>query len=505
MAEMKTKPINEWLNELPNMNLSTSTNTVGVGDGQSGKLNAPLFYRVLWNTPDTLLSELTNLYNLVSPGGRYILIELYGYSSALLLFYSSVNYVRGTNFYTGKKFEAQNIDPNTLTITKLLSDYVVEDGSGESPSGKSSFVYNVENNAVTMSELINSLKAEGYIDGTPMGLALGGVRMGKYVGHIFTFGGNMFTFCLFDYTNLTLYVRSGGNINDTIYSAFMSATTTELGGGLPYEEVYWGNPDADMLDKVTEHVIANSAHKTIIQVVGYNSALLLANGYCHTSEGKMIWTLSVTNLYNGKMLYAEDVDPTTITLSDFLNSGKYEVKQESGGIIDVEADFPSEPSTTSIYRKWQVVKAVWVYANTSSGSLETTIATDGTMECEVVNTLPEVGNACYSGTSMYAYYQRTDGEVYGYVDSILSSAMGVPVGWYPAATLFSALDFTYNGMIDSIEDVTEGGYYALVTRKPHLYQFYNDSKGNIVKSAIITNDNYDFNETTGTLTQIIVL
>ena len=69
---------------------------------------------------------------------------------------------------------------------------------------------------------------------------------------------------------------------------------------------------------------------------------------------------------------------------------------------------------------------------------------------------------------MYAYYQRTDGEVYGYVDSILSSAMGVPVGWYPAATLFSALDFTYNGMIDSIEDVTEGGYYALVTRKPPL-------------------------------------
>lgn len=106
----------------------------------------------------------------------------------------------------------------------------------DSISDKSSFVYNVESNAVTMSELINYIKAEGYIDGATMGLAFTGARLGKYVGHILTFGSNMFTFCLFDYTNLTLLVRSGGNINDTIYSSFMSATTTELGigsGGLP--------------------------------------------------------------------------------------------------------------------------------------------------------------------------------------------------------------------------------------------------------------------------------
>lgn len=167
-----------------------------------------------------------------------------------------------------------------------------------------------------------------------------------------------------------------------------------------------------------------------------------------------------------------------------------------GGIIDVEADFPSEPSTTSIYRKWQVVKAEWV----NDGNIET----NGNMACEVVNTLPEVGEICYTGSTMYSYYQRADGECYGYVDSNLSAMMGAPTGWYPAAVLFGALGFSYNGMIDSLADATTG-YFLLLTKKPHLYHYYDDSKGNIVKSAIITNDNYEFDENLGTLTQVIVL
>ena len=170
----------------------------------------------------------------------------------------------------------------------------------------------------------------------------------------------------------------------------------------------------------------------------------------------------------------------------------------SGGgasIIDIE-EFPSGPSTTSIYRKWQVVKAVWV----KDGNIET----NGNMACEVVNTLPEVGEICYTGSTMYSYYQRADGECYGYVDSNLSAMMGAPTGWYPAAVLFGALGFSYNGMIDSLADATTG-YFLLLTKKPHLYHYYDDSKGNIVKSAIITNDNYEFDENLGTLTQVIVL
>lgn len=164
-------------------------------------------------------------------------------------------------------------------------------------------------------------------------------------------------------------------------------------------------------------------------------------------------------------------------------------------IIDI-TDFPSNPSTTSIYRKWQVTKTEWV--------MDGVIVTNGSMTCDVVNTLPEVGEMCYTGSAMYSYYQRADGECYGYVDSNLSAMMGVPVGWYPASTLFVALGRTYNGMIDSLASATDG-YSLLLTKKPHLYHFYNDGEGNAVKSAIITNDNYEFDENLGTLTQVIVL
>ena len=153
----------------------------------------------------------------------------------------------------------------------------------------------------------------------------------------------------------------------------------------------------------------------------------------------------------------------------------------SGGgasIIEVE-DFPSNPSTTSIYRKWQVVKAqIVAYGE---------IITNGTMNCEIVDNLPETGNVCYTGTAMYAYYQRADGEAYGYVEETLSAQMSVPVGWYPAATLMSALGYTWNGIIDSIDNAQSEGYHILLTKEPHLYHYYNN-KTEIEKSKIITSD-----------------
>ena len=71
---------------------------------------------------------------------------------------------------------------------------------------------------------------------------------------------------------------------------------------------YIGVTLMDMSIRLLNTSLQTAPTKTI-QVVGYNSALLLANGYCHTSEGKMIWTLSVTNLYNGRC-FMQDVDPT---------------------------------------------------------------------------------------------------------------------------------------------------------------------------------------------------
>lgn len=169
----------------------------------------------------------------------------------------------------------------------------------------------------------------------------------------------------------------------------------------------------------------------------------------------------------------------------------------SGGgasIIDI-TDFPSNPSTSSIYRKWQVIKAELYYYKTKNDT--TTI--------HIVNTLPEVGEMAYDGTNLIAYYNRADDSIKGYVDSIMSSQMGVPVGWYPAETLFGAMGYAYGGVVTSLDEATTSDtFYALVTKKPHLYCYHNNGS-TIEKAAIITNDNYEFDEATGTLTQIIVL
>lgn len=568
MAEMKTKPINEWLNELPNMNLSTSTNTVGVGDGQTGKLNALLFYRVLWNTPDTLLSELTNLYNLVSPGGRYILIELYGYSSALLLFYSSDNYVRGTNFYTGKKFEAQNIDPNTLTITKLLSDYVVEDESGESPSGKSSFVYKVESNAVTMSELINSIKAEGYIDGTTMGLAFTGIRLGKYVGHILTFGGNMFTFCLFDYMNLTLYVRSGGYITETIYDAFENAETSGIPSlegyaktsDIPSLEGYAKTSDIPSLDGYakttdlfskdyndlknqpsipsiaglasTSYVdtkvagIVNSAPAALDTLNELSKALgndanfsatvatqignkvdkvdgkgLSTNDYTTAEKNKLAGIAEGANKYTHP-----DTHPASMItgLSKVATSGSYNDLTDkpnipsggssSGGgasIIDITEE-PSNPDTNAIYRIQEV-----------SGGTCYMASIDMSAVCNIIvaNGLPEVGEPAVLGDMQYAYYNTQDGQVSAYVSQeVIEQGIGEMLGitepcWVLAESVWGAM---WGGVVNSATECTEEKLYVVVSKTPSLYFYYNNGT-ELVKSKIITSDNFKFDASTGTL------
>lgn len=163
-------------------------------------------------------------------------------------------------------------------------------------------------------------------------------------------------------------------------------------------------------------------------------------------------------------------------------------------IIDIE-DFPSSPSTSVIYRKWQVIKVELYYYKTKNT----------TSTVYIVDTLPEVGEMAYDGTNMIAYYNRADDSIQGYVDSAMSSQMSVPVGWYPVATLFTALGYTYGGAITSLDEATsERTFYALLTKKPHLYCYHNNGSA-VEKAAIITNNNYEFDEETGTLTQHIIL
>ena len=74
--------------------------------------------------------------------------------------------------------------------------------------------------------------------------------------------------------------------------------------------------------------------------------------------------------------------------------------------------------------------------------------------CFCVDGLPEVGEPATDAemSTITAYYNTQDDELYGYVDAMLSMVFGVPIGWYPAAMLFQAAGLPYAGVITDILD-----------------------------------------------------
>jgi hypothetical protein len=72
--------------------------------------------------------------------------------------------------------------------------------------------------------------------------------------------------------------------------------------------------------------------------------------------------------------------------------------------------------------------------------------------CHVVDSLPETGEVVSDSklSKIIAYYNKTDNNAYGYVDSTLSSQIGVPAGWYPLIQLSEAKNVPYGGIITNI-------------------------------------------------------
>lgn len=151
---------------------------------------------------------------------------------------------------------------------------------------------------------------------------------------------------------------------------------------------------------------------------------------------------------NGKRL-----DTKLAELEENAGSGGGGTGGGGDAIIDVSALPVDGANDNAFYR---VMTASFYY-----GTIKEELSA---MRCEVVDTLPTEGVGCYDPTvpSVVAYFNRADREVYGYVTPMLSAVMGVPVGWYPASPLFSALGKNYGGVISSLDGVLDGTYYVLV-------------------------------------------
>ena len=171
---------------------------------------------------------------------------------------------------------------------------------------------------------------------------------------------------------------------------------------------------------------------------------------------EIISTLKPKNNGTFPIAEAKDIDVNGKRLDEKLD----ELSQGGGGtgggcdaIIDVSALPVDGANDNAFYR---VLTASFYYGVTKEEL--------SAMRCEVVDALPLEGEGCYDPTvpSVVAYYNRADGAVYGYVTTMLSAVMGVPVGWYPASPLFSALGKNYGGVISSLDGVSDKTYYVLV-------------------------------------------
>ena len=101
--------------------------------------------------------------------------------------------------------------------------------------------------------------------------------------------------------------------------------------------------------------------------------------------------------------------------------------------------------------------------------------------CYCVEDLPETGEPAFSGdlsdsssVVVTAYYKVTDGSVSAYVPAQLGPMFGVPEGWYPVATLMSAVGYEFAGVITNILDDPNDRKFRILLE----YVTYDHKNGN---------------------------
>jgi hypothetical protein len=141
---------------------------------------------------------------------------------------------------------------------------------------------------------------------------------------------------------------------------------------------------------------------------------------------------------------------------------KSDIPDVSSAIIDV-TELPTENIRENMYYR------------KLTGSLVIDQMVQNAYTCHCVESLPETGLPATNldQTEGHIYYTVGDGELYGYVDNMLSMGLGVPAGWYPGATLLGALGFGYSGVITNIMDDPKDGNFRLLLE--YVIYSYKDS------------------------------
>lgn len=235
----------------------------------------------------------------------------------------------------------------------------------------------------------------------------------------------------------------------------------------------------DMISVITDAMGAagiGDGTPTVVSLIGYTNATLLV---MFSWRGGNHYETNCLNLRTMATCVGHTYDVSSEPITTLLGNNIPAVFRD----IDMPSLLPQTPDENAIYRTHEITGAKWVK--------DREIVTDGSMMCYVVDELPEVGEACYTGTSMCSYFRRSTYSAYGYVDANLSSMMGMPVGWYSASTLFSALGYTFADLITSLDQVHDrvdsDDYFLLLELTPKLYCWY-QALGTTLKATIPTEE-----------------
>ena len=155
-----------------------------------------------------------------------------------------------------------------------------------------------------------------------------------------------------------------------------------------------------------------------------------------------------------------------VTITDKDGEKTFDVMDGEGGsgggaaIIDV-VELPTENINEDVF--YRLLTGTFVYNQ----------YTHNGFTCYCVNGLPETGEPATNAdmSTVVAYYNTQDGELYGYVDVMLSQFFRIPIGWYPASMLFQAAGLSYNGVItDILDDPKDGTFRVLLEYALYSYK-----------------------------------
>ena len=153
-----------------------------------------------------------------------------------------------------------------------------------------------------------------------------------------------------------------------------------------------------------------------------------------------------------------------VSITDKNGTKTFDVMDGEGGggeaIIDV-VELPTGNIDDNVF--YRLLSGTFYYNGTPQSK----------WTCYVVETLPSSGEpVTMDMVHVLLYYAIDTGAVSGYINSMLSGAVGVPVGWYPVEVLGQAFGLAWGGIIwNETDDPIDGAnrlylYYA-------LYQYAN--------------------------------